>query len=112
MTGEEIYTDIRLFDNSRLQRVVDAVLRLLEWSDMSDLVECKYLNGRVVTIPRSFLMQDGHALETSLKVRFKQLGRFTKEPQLKQEILVKVLDDFRGFLSVDILETLRAIQAG
>jgi energy-coupling factor transporter ATP-binding protein EcfA2 len=113
LTEDETYTDIRLFDSTRLQSVMDGFLSEFGWVvDQEVKVTSVYANGTSVQIPSSFLKQNGHDLETQLKQKFPVLRRFHKEPDLKLEILEKILDDIPGLLPADITNLLSDIQVG
>lgn len=55
-------------------------------TDVSNMVEVEYLNGRKINMPLWFLEFQGHDYETRLKQVFSALNKYTGEGQLQQEI--------------------------
>lgn len=110
---EQTYVDLRELPNEQLQTIVDTVLHRLGWplTEGETCVPSRYLNGRTVQVPRSYLFKRGHDLEQHLKDKFPRLHRFKTPPEMKREMLNKVLDDLPGFLPMELVELLRSIQA-
>ncbi|MGH9822799.1 MAG: ATP-binding protein, partial [Blastocatellia bacterium] len=114
LTDAETYTDISRFDASRLQALSDFVVNKLARRcnnpAANNLVAIEYIGGESVVVPSWYLTMRGHDLEDGLKVVFPELKRYQREPELKREVLNKVIDDLPGLISSDILSILRRIQ--
>lgn len=114
LNDTERYIDIEKFDNARLQLIVDFIVNktatLLPVDSELGAVECKYVGGQVVNIPKWFLNVQGHELESNFKKLFQQLNRFRKDDQLKLEILRKAVDDVPQLLSIDFIDLFQEIQ--
>jgi hypothetical protein len=52
----------------------------------------------------------GHLLEDHIKEIWRQLNRYTREGELKSEVIDKVIDDLPELIPKDILLTLSGIQ--
>ena len=63
-----------------------------------------------IKLPKWFLRIQGHKLEEILKELFPKLNKFKKEPELKLEIISKVIDDFPSLIPYDILSLLKEVQ--
>jgi hypothetical protein len=61
-------------------------------------------------LPLWFLRIQGHQLESTLKELFPQLKRFHQEPQLKQEILSKIIGDVPELIPKDFVFLFQKIQ--
>jgi AAA15 family ATPase/GTPase len=114
LNDTERYTDIEKFDNARLQVIVNFIVdksgTILPVNSELDTLECKYVGGQVVKIPKWFLNIQGHELESGLKKLFPQLNRFRRDDELKLEILLKVVDDVPQLMSIDFIDLFREIQ--
>jgi AAA15 family ATPase/GTPase len=108
------YMDFARFDDSTLQSIADVVVDKVKIKikpqTKRDKQSCEYVNGRQIYLPTWFLQFDGHELERELKEIFPQLNRFQKEPQLKQEILLKVIDDIPELIPKDFVLLFQKIQ--
>ena len=109
LQDRENYFHLRDFDNSRLQKVADAVAVALGFP-LADLMPINYANGRTVQVPQAYLHLRGHDLESKIKTTFFELKRFHQEPKLKEEILHKILEDMPELLPSDFIEMLASIQ--
>jgi len=114
LSMHENYTNFVTFDNTRLQQVADFVVNKVSLNISSkgedDKLSCQYLGGQIISLPKWFLCTQGHSLETDLKNTFQQLKRFTKESQLKLEIIAKVIDDVPSLIPYDFVCLLKEIQ--
>ncbi|MGI4792316.1 MAG: AAA family ATPase [Janthinobacterium lividum] len=115
LQATETYIDFSNFDDVRLQLAADFVVNEVKAkakpsNENTDVLYCRYLNGRSVNLPVWFVQLQGHGLEDNLKDIFPQLQRFQKEDALKREILVKVIDDIPLLIPEDILFLFKDIQ--
>jgi AAA domain, putative AbiEii toxin, Type IV TA system len=114
LNKDEVYTDLRNFDNARLQIVanfiVDKVRNHISPLSEGTQVSCTYAGGQLIQIPEWFLQIQGHQLEKILKEIFKELKRFTKEFELKNEITRKIVDDIPSLISKDLILLFQEIQ--
>ena len=112
---QENYANLLSWDNSSLQMVIDLVVsRLalhLNLADSSRPVQT-LVNRKQIAVPTWYLHYPGHQLEEALLKVFPALGEIKRgsETKLKLAILNKVVDDYPELLSIDILETFKAIQ--
>jgi hypothetical protein len=114
LNDQEAYIHVSRLDSSRLQRIADFVVdkvkhHVLEAREDKNL-PYHYLSGQVVNLPKWFLQMQGHQLEATLKEVFPELKRFQREPDLKLEILAKVVDDIPSLIPRDLLSLLEEIQ--
>jgi len=113
LDDNETYTHLDAFDSSRLQGVADFIVGKVK-SQISPTLEenlsCQYLNKQTINLPKWFLQIQGHQLEASLKEAFPQLKKFKQEPQLKLEIIMKVIDDIPSLIPYDLVCTFKEIQ--
>jgi hypothetical protein len=71
---------------------------------------CQYIGGQVINLPKWFLYTQGHDLEVTLKNVFHKLRKFQKEPDLKMEIIAKVIDDVPSLIPNDFVHLFKEIQ--
>lgn len=69
-----------------------------------------YVGGKQITISKWFLNMQGHSLEYCLKETFPELKRHRREGDLKNEFLLKVIDDLPELISEDLKLLLLDIQ--
>lgn len=74
------------------------------------LIDCKYVGGQILKLPKWYLHLKGHELEANLKAIFPELNRFQREPDLKIEVIKKVIDDIPDLVAIDFLELFKEIQ--
>lgn len=112
---EDRYADFDKFDNAKLQVVADYVVnqvRAKEGNPLdTDKLVCRYVGGRSVELPTWFLTLRGHKYEEQVKELFPPLRKYTREGDLKREIISKVMDDLPELIPADILEVLSNIQS-
>ncbi len=115
LTEEETHLDFARFDNSKLQGianfVVNKVQQKLPNGIAADSIECRYVGGRSIQVPRWYITMQGHDLEGLLKTVFGELNRFHREGDLKRAIIEKVLDDLRSLIPDCFLKAFSSIQA-
>ncbi|MEH2394484.1 MAG: DUF4435 domain-containing protein [Nostoc sp.] len=103
----ETYIHLAKFDSIRLQIVADFIVKrvtdYVSKQNEGDRLSCEYIGGQVISLPLWFLQIQGHQLESTLKNIFAQLKRFQQEPQLKREILLKVIDDIPALIPKDFV---------
>ena len=114
LSQHETYIDFATFDSNRIQKIADFVVNKVEVHVSPALgdnrLPCQYLGGQVINLPRWFLHTQGHDLEETLKNVFHKLKRFQKEPDLKLEIIVKVIDDVPSLIPYDFVNLFKEIQ--
>ncbi len=114
LSEKENYTELTTFEGSRLQTIADAILKELQpyvqIQDNEVKHQCMYVNGQTVELPRWFLRTQGHQLETHMKTAFPKLRRYQGEADLKNEVLLKVVDDIPGLIPTDLLQLFDDIQ--
>jgi ABC-type multidrug transport system ATPase subunit len=134
----ENYTNLGKFDNVRLQKISDFIVKkfqteilsatektqkaddylkiiikvrtLIESLSESAPTSCQYLGNQVIDIPKWFLHIQGHELEIILKEIFRELKRFQNESVLKLEIISKVIDDIPSLIPYDFIVLFKEIQ--
>lgn len=114
LSQHETYIDFATFDSNRIQEIADFVVNKVEIYVSSVLEDerlpCQYLGGQVINLPKWFLYTQGHDLEAILKNVFHNLKRFQKEPDLKLEIIAKVIDDVPSLIPYDFVHLFKEIQ--
>lgn len=114
LNDNETYIHLAKFDSIRLQIVADFIVkRVTDYvspQNEGDRFSCEYIGGQVISLPLWFLQIKGHQLESTLKNIFAQLKRFQQEPQLKQEVLLKVIDDIPALIPKDFVLLFNKIQ--
>ncbi|MEM9833512.1 MAG: ATP-binding protein [Bacteroidota bacterium] len=114
LRDNETYIDLRNFDDSKLQYIVDVISNKVKsiFQEPVDesLIVSSLINGRSVKIPKWYILYQGHELEKQLKSSFPHLNRFQREGDLKKEIISKVIDDIPEILSEDLLYLLKEVQ--
>lgn|GEM_PF-6074390 len=114
LNNDETYIHLGKFDSSRLQVVADFIVKKVTEHITShnegDTLSCEYVGGQVINLPLWFLQIQGHHLEDTLKNIFPQLRKFQQEPQLKREILLKVIDDIPALIPKDFIQLFHTIQ--
>jgi len=114
LSQHETYINFATFDSTRLQSIADFVVNKVKvhLSPVSedDTLPCKYLGGQTINLPKWFLHKRGHDLETNLKKVFPQMNRFKNEPDLKLEIIAKVIDDVPSLIPYDFVHLFKEIQ--
>jgi AAA15 family ATPase/GTPase len=113
LSQHETYINFATFDSTRLQEISDFVvnkvkvhLSALEY----ETLPCQYLGGQIINLPKWFLHTQGHNLEATMKNVFHKLKRFQKEPDLKLEIIAKVIDDVPSLIPYDFVHLFKEIQ--
>lgn len=93
--NNENYYDLKLFDNERLQFIVNRYFLKFENFKNQETFEVVLLNNRIVKLPKWFLNHQGHDLEDIILQVFPQLNSIKrqKEKALKVAIIEKVIDD-------------------
>ncbi|MDZ7659498.1 DUF4435 domain-containing protein [Fodinibius sp.] len=56
-------------------------------SDMSERLEVEYLNGKKVSLPKYFLLENGHSLEEKYKEVFPALNSFKNNGELVEKLI-------------------------
>ena len=106
--------DIGSFGQLQLQSVANYVVGKISPSSSGtegdELVEFRYLREVAVTVPKWFAHMQGHDLEQRAKEAFPQLLRYRDEPDLKLEIIEKVLDDLPMFVPSSFATMFRKLQ--
>ena len=115
LNDNETYVDFGTFDSSRLQEIADFVVdKVKEHVSLpiseNDTLQCQYLSGKNINLPKWYLQTQGHQIEANLKETFHQLRRFQREPELKLEIITKVIDDIPSLIPEDIMLLFKQIQ--
>lgn len=110
----ESFTVISGFSETRLQEFVNIVLGTIKKNIEEPIEESKeesiLINGSKLQLPKWFLRTQGHKLEQVIKTTFKQLERFQREGELKNQIIDKVIDEMPNMVSIDILNVFKSIQ--
>lgn len=110
----ETYIHLATFDNTRLQLVADFIVDKVRTHTPlqieGDKQQCEYVGGQTINLPVWFLRIQGHELENILKEIFKQLKCFQHEAHLKQEIILKVVDDIPTLIPKDFVLLFQKIQ--
>jgi hypothetical protein len=115
LRNDETFLSIGAMSADRLQTIADSIIAktkayVVKGGADETLIECHYVNGASIKIPGWFLRTRGHQLEAALKQAYPQLGRYTKEPELKLAICSKAVDDVPNVLSQDFVAIFGAIQ--
>ncbi|MCA8164319.1 ATP-dependent nuclease [Burkholderia cepacia] len=114
LTDEETHTNFPQLQNNRLQGianfVIDGVRNAITNNPSTDEIECRYVGGNLIRIPRWYMTTQGHELENLLKTRFPNLKQFHREGDLKRAVLSKVIDDLPSFIPDCILDIFSLIQ--
>ncbi len=102
------------FESAKLQKITDLILQKLKnkFGDNldSECQSCQLVNGSTINLPNWFLLNNGHDLESKVKMTFSPLNRFANEGKLKREILDKIVDDIPEIISADLVDLLKDIQ--
>ena len=107
------YIDFTKLDQIQLQTIADFIVNKVQPDVLpteKDYLLCEYIGGQKVDLPKWFLQIKGHDLENILKNTFPQFKKFQKEFQLKNEILLKVIDDIPSLIPKDFLLLFQNIQ--
>ncbi|CAD5984007.1 AAA family ATPase [Planktothrix agardhii 1029] len=107
------YIDFTKLDQIQLQTIADFIVNKVQPHVLpteKDYLLCEYIGGQKVDLPKWFLQIKGHDLENILKKTFPQFKKFQKEFQLKNEILLKVIDDIPSLIPKDFLLLFQNIQ--
>jgi AAA15 family ATPase/GTPase len=114
LSEKETFLHLAMLDSSRLQAAADFIVNKvkaqLSPTPSEDKVNCYYIGGQMIELPTWYLHSQGHELEAKLKEAFPQLNRFKQEPQLKREILSKIIDEIPALISQDFLSLFKGIQ--
>lgn len=99
-----------------VQAVINEIIRKIFPDEKFDNLKlCKLVNGFEVKIPQSFLLYQGHELETLIRNKIPQLKQIqnNKNPNnaLKLEILKVVIDEYPEFLSADFIDLFVSLQS-
>jgi hypothetical protein len=73
-------------------------------------VNCKYVGGQSIQIPKWYLHMKGHLIKPLLKETFHPLRRYKTEQDLKVAILDRVIDDLPTLIPNSILDVFQRIQ--
>ncbi|EJG2369076.1 AAA family ATPase [Vibrio parahaemolyticus] len=110
----ENFYDIKSFTADRLQCIVDTFLTDISEIKPKDASHetqtCLLENELTVEMPIWYLRLQGHDLEGYLKNKYKQLLRFRKEGELKNEIVHKLYDDIPEIFSRDLSDLFSSIR--
>jgi hypothetical protein len=113
LTENEVSSDIVKMSDHRLQTLANYVIQAIEphlaGLDPTPII-CKYIGGKEISIPASYLMYRGHDLETLLKNTFPSLNKYHRDGDLKKEILRRIFDDFPDFIPACFLNTFKNLQ--
>lgn len=106
------YTAAADFSQAQLQSLCDAVIGHLDTHDESKAtrVNFAFFNGLSVEAPLWFSTIQGHNLEKNLKESFPQLLKYRNEPDLKNAVIERVLQDFPQFVPESVVRLFRKIQ--
>lgn len=114
LSQHETYINFATFDATRLQEIADFIVNKVKVHVSpaleDDTLPCQYLGGQIINLPKWFLHIQGHHLEEMLKNIFHKLKRFQKEPELKLEIIAKVIDDVPSLIPYDFVHLFKEIQ--
>lgn len=114
LSQHETYINFATFGATRLQEIADFVVNKVKVhvspASEGDTLPCQYLGGQTINLPEWFLHTQGHHLETTLKNVFHELRRFQREPDLKSEIIAKVIDDVPSLIPYDFVHLFKEIQ--
>lgn len=114
LTEDQTHLDFAVFDDSRLQGIADFVVGRVQQNLPNqiaiDNIECRYVGGRKIQIPKWYLTMQGHDLEGLVKNIFNGLNRFHREGDLKRAVIEKVLDDLRSLVPDCFLKAFLSIQ--
>lgn len=110
------YLSIAQSESTELIRIAQKIILDLannlkdkEKEDIQE-VEFRYSEGFYAKFPRWLAILQGHRLEQALKETYPPLNRYKNEPDLKREIIAKVLTDRPGLIPSAIIQTLKTIQ--
>ncbi|MCT9014530.1 AAA family ATPase [Cupriavidus gilardii] len=117
LSDNENFSAFERMDNERLQVAVDCVVsRLCGYCTANDpdRVDCSYVGGAVVKVPKHLLLMQGHDYERALKDAFPKLNAFNRggDSALKMAVLEKVIDDLPQFVPICILNVFQDLQRG
>ncbi len=110
------YSNIKKLTQTQLQQIVDHFLDLVKGTlfddGLKDIVECEYVNGIKLTLPKWYLQYNGHELEDALINIFNELNSIKKKSEslLKLEIIDKIMYDFEDYIPMAFLSTFKDIQ--
>lgn len=114
LNSKEKYTDFNKLDDAKLQMIADYVVDQVRTKAGNptdgDILECEYVEGQKIRLPKWFLTIQGHLLESYIKEIWRPLNKYTREGELKIEIIEKVIDDLPELIPKEILLTLSSIQ--
>ncbi len=110
------YTDAMTLSHTYLQGLADRVITDVASTSIfpndHSFVNFHYLNDMYISAPKWLAHMQGHLLETKLKEAYPRLNRYQKEPDLKMEIITKVVDDFPQITPLSIVTLFRRLQSG
>lgn len=114
LTEEETHSDFTRFSDSRLQDIANFVLNKVQQQLTSetatDSIECRYVGGNSIRVPRWYMTMQGHDLEGLLKTTFDGLKCFHREGDLKRAVILKVIDELRSLIPDCLLKLFSSIQ--
>lgn len=113
------YVSINSLTEDNIQEIADKIITFISNNlildsandkDPSSKVFFEYENGKRIKVPRYFSLIQGHKLEEAAKITFPQLKRYHQEPELKVNIIEKVINDFPGFIPKSIINLFSNLQ--
>ena len=109
----EKYPDFEFFNNERLQISANFVIGRLaaKYNGVidSDVINCQYVNGSAIKIPKWILQMNGHKLEELYRSAFDEFRRYNHPGALYDIIFKKVLSHLPCFISSDLFDTYHKI---
>lgn len=113
LADDEVSSDIVKMPDHRLQKIADYVIQVIK-PHLANLdptpIICKYIGGKEISIPASYLRYQGHDLETLLKNNFVSLKKYHRNDDLKREVLRRIFDDFPDFIPACFADTFKNLQ--
>lgn len=113
LTDDEVSSDIVNMPNHRLQKIANHIIQGIE-PNLTHLdptpTPCKYIGGKEISIPASYLLCQGHDLEALLKKKFVSLNNYHRDDGLKKEVLRRIFDEFPDFIPACFVNTFKNLQ--
>lgn len=114
LSNNENHTDFKDFNDFKLQTLADFVIAsVLQGPVNGDLAQTQtvqYCNGRVINIPKWYLLKQGHALEEQIKSKYSELKKYQKNDALKKAIITTVIDEVPDLIPNDFKDLFTSIQ--